>query len=81
MQKNVDMDCFYIDRISHSAKVNIYGNPFIREMPKITGIAGKNLIIKCPVAGYPIDKIYWERGKVKILNYFYFMLIFKIQKV
>lgn len=50
-------------RVSHSAKVNIYGLPYIREMPKITGISGSDLIVKCPVAGYPIDKIHWERGK------------------
>lgn len=49
-------------RVSHSAKVNIYGLPFIREMPKITGISGTDLIVKCPVAGYPIDKVHWERG-------------------
>lgn len=49
-------------RVSHSAKVNIYGLPFIREMPKITGISGTDLVVKCPVAGYPIDKIFWERG-------------------
>lgn len=30
-------------------------------MPKITGISGTDLIVKCPVAGYPIDKIHWER--------------------
>lgn len=50
-------------RVSHSAKVNIYGLPYIREMPKITGISGNDLTVKCPVAGYPIDKIHWERGK------------------
>uniref|UniRef100_A0A1A9WLK8 Ig-like domain-containing protein n=1 Tax=Glossina brevipalpis TaxID=37001 RepID=A0A1A9WLK8_9MUSC len=50
-----------IGKVSHSAKVNIYGLPFIREMPKITGISGSDLIVKCPVAGYPIDKIHWER--------------------
>lgn len=57
-------DCVYafIFRVSHSAKVNIYGLPFIREMPKITGISGTDLIVKCPVAGYPIDKVHWERG-------------------
>lgn len=32
-------------------------------MPKITGISGSDLIVKCPVAGFPIDKIHWERGK------------------
>uniref|UniRef100_A0A4Y0BIQ2 Down syndrome cell adhesion molecule-like protein Dscam2 n=1 Tax=Anopheles funestus TaxID=62324 RepID=A0A4Y0BIQ2_ANOFN len=50
-----------IGKVSHSAKVNIYGLPYIREMPKITGVSGHDLIIKCPVAGYPIDKIHWER--------------------
>lgn len=52
-----------LHRVSHSAKVNVYGMPFIREMPKISGIAGRDLTVKCPVAGYPIDKIHWERGE------------------
>lgn len=37
--------------------------PFIRVMPKITAVAGSYLVIKCPVAGYPIESIIWERGK------------------
>lgn len=49
-------------RVYHSAKVNIYGVPFIREMPKIKGVSGTDLVVKCPVAGHPIDKIHWERG-------------------
>lgn len=53
---------FLLHRVSHSAKVNVYGNPFIREMPKITGVAGSDLVIKCPAAGYPLDNIHWERG-------------------
>jgi Immunoglobulin domain len=60
---------FFSHRVSHSAKVNIYGQPYIREMPKITGISGSDLVIKCPVAGYPIDKIQWERdGQTLPLN-------------
>ncbi|XP_065077714.1 cell adhesion molecule Dscam1 isoform X2 [Ochlerotatus camptorhynchus] len=50
-----------IGKVSHNAKVNVYGIPYIREMPKITGVSGSNLVVKCPVAGYPIDKIHWER--------------------
>lgn len=50
-------------RVHHNAKVNIYGAPFIREMPKITGISGQDLVVKCPVAGYPIEKIHWERDQ------------------
>lgn len=30
-------------------------------MPKITGVSGSDLIIKCPVSGYPIESIVWER--------------------
>lgn len=40
------------------------GIPYIREMSKITGVSGSDLMIKCPVAGYPIDKIQWERGEL-----------------
>ncbi|XP_063908088.1 cell adhesion molecule Dscam1 isoform X3 [Zophobas morio] len=50
-----------VGKISHSARVNVYGLPYIREMPKITGVAGSSLIVKCPVAGYPIETITWER--------------------
>ncbi|EEB12183.1 down syndrome cell adhesion molecule, putative, partial [Pediculus humanus corporis] len=53
-----------VSEISHAAKINIYGKPFIRSMPKINAIAGKNFIIKCPVAGYPIESISWEQGGV-----------------
>lgn len=56
-------------KISHSARVNVYGLPYIRPMPKTTGVAGSSLIIKCPVAGYPIESISWERdGQVLPVN-------------
>lgn len=58
-------ETFNWPRVSHSARVNVYGIPFIREMSKITGVSGSDLAIKCPVAGYPIEKIHWERGKSK----------------
>ncbi|CAG9795734.1 unnamed protein product [Diatraea saccharalis] len=53
----------------HSARVNVYGLPYIREMPKVTAVAGSDLNIKCPVAGYPIESITWERdGQTLPLN-------------
>lgn len=51
-------------KASHAARVNVYGQPYIREMPKVTAVAGNDLNIKCPVAGYPIEAITWERGKL-----------------
>ncbi|GBP58816.1 Down syndrome cell adhesion molecule-like protein Dscam2 [Eumeta japonica] len=50
-------------RVTHAARVNVYGLPFIREMPKVTAVAGTDLIIKCAVAGYPIESNTWERGR------------------
>lgn len=38
--------------------------PYIRLIPKVTAVAGEEFRIKCPVAGYPIEEIRWERGKV-----------------
>lgn len=50
----------------HSAKLNVHGLPYIRPMEKKAIVAGENLIVTCPVAGYPIESIVWERGELKI---------------
>ncbi|VVC97977.1 unnamed protein product [Leptidea sinapis] len=56
-------------KASHAARVNVYGLPYIREMSKVTAVAGSDLNIKCPVAGYPIETITWERdGQTLPLN-------------
>lgn len=46
----------------HAARLNVYGYPFIRPMDKKAIVAGEMLIVTCPVAGYPIESIIWERG-------------------
>ncbi|XP_052739485.1 cell adhesion molecule Dscam2 isoform X25 [Bicyclus anynana] len=54
---------------SHSARVNVYGMPYVRTMKKRPVVAGDTLIAHCPVAGYPIDSIVWERdGRVLPIN-------------
>ncbi|XP_050541670.1 cell adhesion molecule Dscam2 isoform X2 [Daktulosphaira vitifoliae] len=50
-----------ISQVSHSSRVNVYGLPFIREMPSVHVISEKQLVIKCPVGGYPIESINWEK--------------------
>ncbi|XP_053612834.1 cell adhesion molecule Dscam1 isoform X22 [Plodia interpunctella] len=53
----------------HSARVNVYGLPYIRPMKKRPVVAGDTLVAHCPVAGYPIDSIVWERdGRVLPIN-------------
>lgn len=49
-------------RTVHSARLNVYGLPYIRLIPKVTAVAGETLHLKCPVAGYPIEEVHWERG-------------------
>lgn len=40
------------------------GSPFVRNMPStLTAVAGKSFYIKCPVAGYPITSITWEKDE------------------
>lgn len=36
--------------------------PYIRLIPKVTAVAGDTMQLKCPVAGYPIEEVHWERG-------------------
>lgn len=47
----------------HAARLNVYGLPFVRTMDKKAIVAGDTLVVTCPVAGYPIESIVWERGK------------------
>ncbi|XP_060535010.1 cell adhesion molecule Dscam2 isoform X1 [Cylas formicarius] len=53
---------------SHSARLNVYGLPYIRLIPKVTAVAGEELKLKCPVAGYPIEEIHWERSGSELPN-------------
>ncbi|XP_046962710.1 Down syndrome cell adhesion molecule-like protein Dscam2 isoform X23 [Vanessa cardui] len=54
---------------SHAARVNVYGLPYVRVMKKRPVVAGDTLVAHCPVAGYPIDSIVWERdGRVLPIN-------------
>ncbi|XP_043277030.1 Down syndrome cell adhesion molecule-like protein Dscam2 isoform X3 [Venturia canescens] len=48
-------------KVTHAARLNVYGLPYIRFIPKVTAVAGETLRLKCPVAGYPIEEIKWER--------------------
>lgn len=34
-------------------------------MPRVTAVSGETLFLKCPVAGYPIEEIHWERGTAR----------------
>ncbi|XP_076760632.1 cell adhesion molecule Dscam2 isoform X4 [Xylocopa sonorina] len=52
-------------KVYHSARLNIYGLPHVRPMGNYAAVAGEITVIKCPVAGFPITSITWEKdGKM-----------------
>ncbi|XP_045473824.1 Down syndrome cell adhesion molecule-like protein Dscam2 isoform X12 [Harmonia axyridis] len=53
----------------HSARINVYGLPFVRSMEKQAIVAGGTLIVHCPFAGHPVESVVWERdGRVLPIN-------------
>ena len=46
---------------AHSAKLKVRGAPYVRPMDPIKVVAGDSMFVTCPVAGYPITNIVWER--------------------
>lgn len=48
--------------VSHASRLNVYGLPYIRPMKDVSAVAGESLMLRCHVAGYPIDTITWSRG-------------------
>ncbi|KAH9406242.1 hypothetical protein TYRP_013848, partial [Tyrophagus putrescentiae] len=52
--------------VRHSARINVFGKPSVRRMSNMTAVAGESISITCPVGGYPIDVIIWEREGVRL---------------
>ncbi|KAI5745650.1 hypothetical protein M8J76_013118 [Diaphorina citri] len=58
-----------VGSVEHTGKLNVYGLPFVRPMEKKAIVAGETLVVTCPVAGYPIESIFWEReGRTLPIN-------------
>lgn len=51
-----------VAKVHHAARLNIYGLPHVRSMGNYAAVAGETTVIKCPVAGFPIASITWEKG-------------------
>lgn len=51
-----------VAKVHHAARLNIYGLPHVRPMGSYAAVAGETTVIKCPVAGFPIASITWEKG-------------------
>ncbi|XP_069681715.1 cell adhesion molecule Dscam1-like isoform X3 [Periplaneta americana] len=47
--------------VQHSATLNIYGPPSARAPQNLTVVAGLDVYLRCPVAGFPITSVTWQR--------------------
>ena len=50
-----------VGSVSHEARLKVHGAPFVRPMEDLSVVAGSQLLKTCPVSGYPISNIVWER--------------------
>lgn len=48
--------------VFHSEEIFVSGPPFIKPIGNISVLAGKSVAIRCPVTGYPIQRISWLKG-------------------
>ncbi|KAJ2948223.1 hypothetical protein O0L34_g10033 [Tuta absoluta] len=53
-----------LGHVEHSARLNIYGPPLVRSTPPQRALAGENVTLLCPYAGYPISSVKWHRGSI-----------------
>lgn len=49
--------------IENVATIRVLGDPFVRSMGNWTATGGTDVMIKCPVGGFPIEDIYWEKSE------------------
>ncbi|KFM72392.1 Down syndrome cell adhesion molecule-like protein Dscam2, partial [Stegodyphus mimosarum] len=53
-----------VGAVWHAARLNVYGPPFVRPFPNVSAISGHDLTLNCPVGGYPIKSILWQKGGI-----------------
>ncbi|XP_066948108.1 cell adhesion molecule Dscam2-like isoform X4 [Macrobrachium rosenbergii] len=53
-------------KVSHSARLNIYGAPHVRPMGQVSAVAGETFAVTCPASGYPLEKIVWKKDTVRL---------------
>ncbi|XP_069169162.1 cell adhesion molecule Dscam2 isoform X2 [Procambarus clarkii] len=47
--------------VAHTARLNVYGPPFVRAMDNVTAMSGEDVRLWCPAGGYPTPSISWRR--------------------
>ena len=50
-----------VGSVTHRARLDVKGAPYVRPMEDKKVVAGRTMLVTCPVAGHPITTIIWER--------------------
>ncbi|XP_037792633.1 Down syndrome cell adhesion molecule-like protein Dscam2 [Penaeus monodon] len=53
-------------KVTHSARLNVYGPPHVRPMGRVSAVAGETFTVTCPASGYPLHKITWKKDGVRL---------------
>lgn len=48
--------------VYHSEEIFVMGPPFIKPVGNVTVLSGASIAIRCPVTGYPIQRVSWLKG-------------------
>ncbi|XP_053213156.1 cell adhesion molecule DSCAM-like isoform X2 [Panonychus citri] len=57
-----------LSTIQNVAPLRVQGPPFVRSMANLTLVSHRSLIVKCPVGGFPIVNIFWEKNGKRLPN-------------
>ena len=53
----------------HFGRLNIYGPPTARNFPRdLKAIEGQSFLLYCPMGGYPLEGVSWEKEGVELNN-------------
>eukprot|EP00093_Oithona_nana_P013637 13637.XXX_410448_413469_1 [CDS] Oithona nana genome sequencing. len=58
-----------VGHIRHSARLNVYGPPHVRQIPPVKAIEGRTVAVSCPASGYPIEGILWQKDGYELPNH------------
>jgi len=56
-----------IERVGHTSRLNVYGKPSSRGVVNLTAVSKKDILLICPVSGYPIERVEWKMN-TKVLK-------------
>lgn len=52
----------YLGSVSHRARINQMGAPFVKPIVNQTAVLGQSFTINCTYGGYPLEEVYFIKG-------------------